>query len=1391
METSLFKADTLAASRVTSCDRDWERIAQGEQGTLVPLLCSKCRQRNCVDCNNMMEKSPQTAYEDEILADSLTLEKPDADKPGVWTVIPPYNQRLDNVPDLEEATKTFQLRLEERKLKVKPELAVGLNEKIQEGIDRGDFVWYDDLVKEYGEHIGKHRKCFSPINFVKKLSATTTTRPVFNQSFAPDPRYPALNDARFRGSSGNKNIAHVLLNARLWRYYGLGDLQRFYQSVKLKRVEDMLLNCFYFREGGYGSDGDLRILCSRVVNFGQRDAQAVVSIAKHKTSELFILPHSRECYEQLKFALTDDTGLGHDTREGLQELINIATEGMRAGSFVYKGWVIGGESSDVTVIGHKDHNTGTCLGLLWSVESDCWSIPCSLNMSAKSRGLRDPKFDINSLSDMTRFLDSFELSKRALLRYTASWYDPLYLCGQVRAYLTLIYRRAIKTLPGQRWEDAVTPEIYSDLLKVTKMIFELEDIKISRFAFSDIVGKEIEILASCDGSDLLSAVRIFCRYKTGPNTYRAQYLFGSILLIGSGDESSVRCECHAFYMGVKLLALTQQIIRNYTIKQFYILSDSQITLSGVCSLTANQKLYFRQRNSFSRSQIEKMNIKVLYCPGAESDSDIFTKMRKDSFNGALHKPYWESNFFYKDYSDWPTSEYVYNPVHIKNEILDPGLTVCVLKTGIWQSGNVILNRIIYRFSVFSAMVKCLSYVYLFLPNETLASARERARLTLLRSVHINDDVVTGLRRSFRVEKSDDLWWVLPREYYSEGNVTQEKLILVDGRSEIGRSVIKMVHCHVAGVGREISQMYRAGVYVTHHRALFKRLQASCYTCRRLRRLNLETCMGPNHQVTASLNVASFVICYMDPCGPFRVDLGGSKVGKLFILSVCCIFSRYLCLVPLTDMSASSIVKAVRMAGYQTGGVIPQLIFTDNAANLKTLIQFEEKNEEEGSGDIEITIDNLKRVFHSNGITLRPSASKSPWRLGGIESQQKIFKTALKRSNLYHQKLKLTDWLYVLKKMENEINNRGICLSYMEDNFSYVSPRALLFGQKKNDLPRDINLNEKDGNLFEAVRKIDKEINMWLDVYQRSYALQIKKFFKWKQKKTLDKGDVCYILDRITEAGTFTLGIVVDILSPRTYELEYVKKSARLDKKTYKVTRSAKKSKLTRPINQLTFICKKSECENVNIEVFDVDQTRPERRGEFAHQVSDEFLGEDEIFVENQGDNNEVDHNLDDMIISDKPMEVSDEISENLETINDKEDKGEVNDVDKMNFTGIREISDEMMNSSDDSYNMNNGEISSADKKDDKYSDYNDEMNNNGEVSSADKNNDSVHNNGETSNTGKIDENTFNMENMKQEKILERHQEDGQAPRRSARNKAKAKIDYSEMNSGGRRRTRRH
>ena len=976
------------------------------------------------------------------------------------------------------------------------------------------------------------------------------------------------------------------------------------------------------------------------------------------------------------FALTDDTGLGADSREQLQELIDIATQGMAMGSFKYKGWVVGGDAnSDLTVIGHKDHGTGSCLGLLWKISSDSWMIPCSFNLSPKSRGVRDPKFDINSLSDMSRFLDSFELSKRALLRYISSWYDPLHLFGQIRAYLTLIYRRAIKTIPGQHWESAVTPEIYADLLKVTKMMFELKDFEVKRFCFEGIIGKKIELIGVSDGSDLLAAGRIFVRYRTGENTHGCKYLFGNVLLIGTGDESSVRCECHAFFMTVTMLTLAKELIKNYTIENIYIVSDSQITLSGVCSLTARQKLYYRQRNGFSRSQIEKLEIQILYCPGEFSDGDIFTKIRKDNLNGALTESYWNSIFFEKSKKEWPTKEYKYDPAHVGTQILDPGLTVCVLKTGIYQDGNWILNRIVLRFSLFSSMIKCLAHLFLWKREETLHSAMEKARLTLLRSVKIGEDVVSGLRRSFRVVKNDGLWFVLPRAYMEEGNETQQKLILVDGHSYIGQSIIRMLHTHVAAVGREISKMYKLGIYVTKNRHLFKKMQDNCYTCRRVRRQNLETIMGASHVDQASRNVGSMVICHFDPVGPMKLDLGGGILGKLFILSICCIFSRYLRLIPLADMTASSIVKAVRIAAFQTGGVCPQILFCDSASNLKALMSFEEDKENIKEGeDLEKTVDNLKRVFHSNGISLRPAPAKSSWRSGGIESQQKLFKTALKRSNLYHQKLKMQDWLYTLARIENEINSRGICLSYMEETFTMVTPQNILFGSRKNDLPRDINLDDRNDDLFGAVKKVDQQIDQWMNIYHRTYALEIKKFFKWKQKKTLDKKDVCYILDRLTEAGTFTLGVVTDILSNRTYELQYIKKAARVDKKTYKITKTARKSKLIRPINQLTFICKESECTNVNIDIFSsdaMDQSRPDNEN-LDQQVTDEIMEEEEIFMEDPEVNKDVDHELDDMIVAAEPKEVTDEIIKEDDGVNQLEENGEVIVHDKQDIVTVED-----------------------------------------------------------------------------------------------------------------------
>ena len=101
--------------------------------------------------------------------------------------------------------------------------------------------------------------------------------------------------------------------------------------------------------------------------------------------------------------------------------------------------------------------------------------------------------------------------------------------------------------------------------------------------------------------------------------------------------------------------------------------------------------------------------------------------------------------------------------------------------------------------------------------------------------------------------------------------------------------------------------------------------------------------------------------------------------------------------------------------------------------------------------------------------------------------------------------------------------------------------------------------------------------MWAE----SYHLEIKKWLCFKNEgRKLKIGDVCFILDKINpQTRQCQLSIVKDILSDRSYEVEYCQKSMKVDPKSFQVTKAAKKNVLKRPAQQLCLICSKDEAVN--------------------------------------------------------------------------------------------------------------------------------------------------------------------------------------------------------------------
>ncbi len=523
----------IAAIKVNIADRDWIKIMGAEHGALLPIICKRCRDRSCADCEAMLNLSPITSYENQVLASCLSLNQENR-----WILHGKYNEKLRLVPDNFQATLEFQKRLEKRLL-LNPTLMQSFNENIQRRIDSKMFVKLDDLVKIHGDHILNYKMVWSPTNFVQKLSSTSNkVRAVFNQSFKPDPQKPSLNDSRFKGSSYNKNIQHILLRSRSFFVYSIRDILDFYNQLSYQSIQDQLLNCFIHKDTGYGSNGDWVTIVSTVLNFGQRDAQNLANFAKISSSEKYVKPISEPAHEQTKWSLSDDFGVGGDNRGQVDDTIHIITPNLEKNGFRFKKWIHSFDKGQATVLGQKGTNTDSVLGVVWETEKDRYSIPININLSPKKRGLRSPEFEIKSESDMKEFLAKYKVNKRALARFCAQIFDPLLLLGHLRCVLTLLFHRAIRLTPGLKWDGEISPDLHEDILHCVRLMLECKGVTVPRFACEGIVGKNVEIVAVVDGSQILAATRVFVRYKTSDKTWDSNYLFGCIAL--NDDEISPR-----------------------------------------------------------------------------------------------------------------------------------------------------------------------------------------------------------------------------------------------------------------------------------------------------------------------------------------------------------------------------------------------------------------------------------------------------------------------------------------------------------------------------------------------------------------------------------------------------------------------------------------------------------------------------------------------------------------------------------------------------------------------------------------------------------------------------------------------------------------------------------
>ena len=1081
----------------------------------------------------------------------------------------------------------FQKRLE-RKIQNNPELVDGLNKAIQRRIDSGVFIYLSDLKKMRPDvDWESYKMVFSPINYtIKSSSKNNKIRPVVNASFKPNPHKPSLNQAKYKGSSGNKNIADILRWIRQHKLLTSTDLDDFYQTLSLSPDMAMINMMFHKREG-YGSPGEFEPLVSTKANFGHTDSQFLCNKIKHNTCERFVRPISEDAADQSKWSLTDDIYLGAENFETLDILKNALEEGLKRGKFKLKPFVT---SFDPVEEGQKIGQG--VLGLTWIPSRDTLKIPININAGAKRRGDRGEELSIKNEEDISRILNKTKLTKRILLRLSSQLFDPNLIFCQIKAHMSLLFRKALRSSNKKiNWEDELDPSLIPDVKQVVKMLLEVENIEYPRCVVEGMKeGTSIDICASADGSLELSCARIFIRYKTKEDKINCNYLCGAVKLSTGGPSTAPKCEVEAGLMALKLI---DQVVKQFTylkIDSIYLVSDSEIFLGGVSSDTVKQRLFYSTRNKISRELIKIHNVKLKHCNSADSDSDVGTKIGSE--NLALRESYWKSLNFMKPKGLWPFRDYEFKSEHVSsivNEKLSSTYTnMFRIETRFTNRiDNGFLETIIRKYNSFNKIKKLLASL-LHWKSKSLEESLTKAQQILLDSFPVDPSIAEGVRRQYDVVKMDEgLYHVLPRKMKIGKEIYQDTLRLVDGDCPIGPKLIQDFHTCVSGVGNEIAKMMKNGYYITKHRKLFGKLQKSCPRCRILRKRGQEQYMGASVQPEIARKYGPFQAVFLDCCGYFWATLSRNKRKKIWILIITCIFTRFSLFLCLDSMEANSILMALRTGLLQVGCQSPYLVFSDEGSNLRALMHLSaEENGKNDDVDDKRLISELKRVLHHSGIILKTSVPHSSWRNSLAEVVVRELKKALKRSNLFAKSHTLPQWQYLLQDVQYQVNSRPLNLNFQGDEMCILSPNTTIFGSQRFQYENSIDLNNLSGRsakLFENQMKLDKDLDRFRELWWYSYFHSVAKQLKWKNStKPLSKGDLVMVLDRKASQKT-SLGLIEEVLSDKSYRIKYVKKLIKVNPETFEVQKTAKHGIISRPAQQICLISTAEENNQVNLE----------------------------------------------------------------------------------------------------------------------------------------------------------------------------------------------------------------
>ena len=1041
------------------------------------------------------------------------------------------------------------------KLQKTPEKLLMYNQVIKDQESLGVI----EKVEDIQNHIKTHPTCsfLAHMGIFKLKNDTTKCRIVYLSNLC-DRKYNknaiSHNQAIMSGPCLNKKITTAVCEMRFGKYLLCFDIIKAFLNIELYPHDQEKLMFLWYRNVAKKDFSLVAYKCVRLC-FGIRCAPTILLISLYI---ILIIDADKDGdalrnLKRLVYSLIYMDN-GAVTADNIAEL-NWAHEKLTTIFEPYKFFLQQFCTNNVALQsaidadGEETPSSVKLLGMQWERENDTISTqPLQLNLEAKT--------------------------KRQVLSSIASNYDTFQLNGPLLNRARM-FMHALQCENSLSWDEVLDATKLKEWANICRQLNNTPVIRIQR-----CIGRRDGLynLITCTDSSktMYGAVLYIQDCADGKISFLAAK--SKIVNEQLKTKTIPSLEFHAIALGVELMfdylheIGGEKTMTPIKISKLFLLSDSMVSLSWLYSachkIDKMQKVAAFVKNRLTKicALCEEKPVEFSHVPGSKNSADCLTRCLS-------YKQLMQTNYFTGPDMNNTDNDFAGMKFEIPAaEHVDVNINVAVARapeyTGIDPT----------RFANFNKLFRAQKYVFLFI-NELKRKSNEKRS----KKFHVSDESELNSKTWDALIKADqEANYHDVTEFFRVVKLTPNKSvppivtqlnvymdtcgilrvqskfdrwsdhkkytnpILLSKTSPLTVLIIADIHRRKGHTGcYNVLNELRRTFFLPHHFSVVKKVLRKCVHCRRVNSRTIRTTQNKYRDFRVSPPNIPYRYIFLDHFGPYWVKLGGTR-SKVWVLCICCLWSRAINLKLCTDLSTSEFLKAFQTHIFEFGAA--ELVASDLGSQLVA-----------GGNVISALLNDpaVNDYLQENQMKTMTFTqySKGCHDLGGIvESCVKLSKRMISGC-IGKQVLDVFDFMFTLSQAVCLINKRPIAFreALRDDGRSGdlptpITPEVLLRGHDLVTLcilpyqPVDVDPDwtpDSNGNahIKSSFKVLNENRQKLTNIYQEEFLSDLtrqatnvpNRYTKIKHDK-LEVGDVVLLKEPNIKSVNFPMGRVLEIVT---------------------------------------------------------------------------------------------------------------------------------------------------------------------------------------------------------------------------------------------------------------------